>query len=235
MLRKFKMFFSGILMTSITLLYAEEAVITKMSGEVKVRRGLEEEWVSAAPGTSLDVMDTILTLEGKVLLKIQDGTNFELGENSILDISDLRRVTKREMFLYLMSAKVNKIQPRSEKTKLRVGNVSVVHGESKLKDETVKEINNDSWSKEFNGAVALFDQQFYTNTVIKLSKIKNKNSELNDCGQVDLYLAKSFEHLNEPGQALDAYQTAFEEISKSETCQKNSLSDVEAAIQRLKK
>ncbi len=221
-----------LLLTQFTL---ADVIISKVDGDVRVRRGLDENWTKAANGMTLKVIDTILTLEGNADLEMNDGTIFHLGSNSILDIGDLRRITKREMFLYLMSSKVDKIAPREDKAKLRVGNVSVVHGEMKsTTNNTDLQENTQSLNQEFNGALALYNQQFYTNTVVKLKKIQGKSQTTIDCGKIDYYLALTFEELNEPGQAIDAYQAALEQCQACENTDTQLLNQIESALKRLK-
>lgn len=213
------------------------AKILNLSGDVKVRRGLDETWQPARPGILLEEIDTILSLEGMVTLEIEEGVIFRLGSNSILDIGDLRKITKREMFLFLMSEKVDRINPRTEKTRLRVGNVSVVHGESKAESAEMTD-NQDSqkWIQEFNGAKALYDHDYHTNTIVKLNKIFNKHSVINDCGEIHFYLGATFEKLNEPGQAVDAYQIAIERGQNCGDSKSDGLIQAaREAIERLKK
>jgi hypothetical protein len=213
------------------------AKILSMSGEVKLRRGLDENWQPAASGMLLELLDTILTMEGNVVLEMEEGITFRLGSNSIIDIGDLRKITKREMFLYLMSEKVDKIKPRNQKTPLRVGNVSVVHGELKAESsDNGGDQHSQMWIKEFNGAKALYDQEFYPNTIVKLYKIQNKYPDINDCGEIHYYLGKTFEIINEPGQAVDAYQIIIErhEDCNSSDC-KRRIEEAQHAIKRLTK
>jgi hypothetical protein len=214
---------------------AHEAKIVKIKGEVKVRRGLEETWQVASRGMDLNIIDSILILEGEVELEIQDGLSFRLSSNSMLDIADLRKITRKQMFLFLMTEKVDKIPPRAEKTKLKIGNVSVVHGESKAKTSTSK--MNDveqKWQQELNGAKALFRQDYYPNSIVKLHKIHKKYSSTNDFGEIHFYLGKAFEEMDESGQAVDAYQIAME---KSKDCElakiKQLRSEAEKAVKQL--
>ena len=57
-------------------------------------------------------------------------------------------------------------------------------------------------------------------------------SEISDCGQVNLYLGKSFEELDEPGQAIDNYQIA---LDKADGCDSpdDTVDDAKKAIRRL--
>ncbi|MBN1999124.1 hypothetical protein JW935_16310 [candidate division KSB1 bacterium] len=190
--------------------------IKAIKGDVQVRRGMDEEWQPASGGTELEDLDTILCLEGNVTLLVDDNVTFDLGSHSILDISDLRRITKREMFLYLMSEKVKNIKPAKNRAKLQVGSVSVVHGESK---QQRKNFTNDSitsdWRLEHNGGVAMFRHGLYANTIVKLVKIQKKYAEIDDCGEIDFYIARAFQELDEAGQAVDRYERVLE---RSKAC-----------------
>ncbi len=189
------------------------AKIIKFSGEVKVRRGVEESWQPVSIGILLEYIDTILTgTNGTVVVQTSEGINFELGNNSILDISDLRKISEKELFLYLMSQKVQNIEPCEGKTKLRIGNVSVVHGESKVESENASrgELQPEFLVQETNGARALYDQKFYPNAIIKFYKIIDKYNSFQNKGEINLYLGRSFEALNHPGQAIDAYQSVID-------------------------
>jgi len=219
-----------------TVAAAPAVKIISISGEVKVRRGVEESWHPAAAGMSLEAIDTILTGEASaVALETPDGGTFRLGSYAILDIADLRKITEREMFLYLMSQKVNQIPQRPEKVKLRVGNVSVVHGESKAGESADKNKKPESqiWAQETNGAKALYEQRYYPNAVVKLHKVLAKYPDLEDCGEIHFYLGKAFEALNKPGQALEAYKVALDRLCENDPS-KQRAEAARQAIERLK-
>ena len=132
MIKKLVVILICVLLSTQIVFAATQVKIVNISGEVKIRRGVEETWEDAARGMVLKEIDTIQTGEGaEVTLEINSSESFKLRENSILDISDLRKISEKEMLLFLMSKKIQKIEPRKQKTPLRVGNVSVVHGESK--------------------------------------------------------------------------------------------------------
>jgi tetratricopeptide (TPR) repeat protein len=208
---------------------ATVAKIIGWKGEVKIRRGVEENWQAAAAGMLLEHLDTILTFEnGEAVLELSDGATFRLGGNTILDMSDLRKITERELFLHLMSRKISKIPPREDKTRLRIGNVSSVHGEQKAAVGNVVSDPSEEARRlqETNGAKALQAQHYYPNAILKFHHILNKYPDRNDCGEIHFYLGAAFEAINRPGQALDAYQTVIEQ-SQASPCED------EAAWQRL--
>jgi len=213
--------------------------IVKISGEVRVRRGMEETWQPATIGMLLKDVDTILTgSDSWVMLKISNGTVFKLTADAMLDISDLRKISEKELFLYLMSRKVRRIKPRSGKTKLHLGDVSVVHGESKVESAAGSPAEPDLrlWRRETNGARALHHQRFYPNSIIKYYNILEKYGNIPDCGEIYLYLGKSFEALRQHGQAMDAYQKAIIQIQQQHcTGEKGThwLNQAQQAMERL--
>lgn len=205
-----------ILTASVSALFAEAQLETVL-GDVQVRRGVEEEWSPAAVGIDLDDIDTILTLEGNATLKLADGSSFKLGPRSILDIGDLRRISRREMFLLVMSQKVQNIKPRERSSQLEVENVSSVHGlQQSTAPKRQPSSTNEAWKRELNAAVAMYQQQLYPNSVVKLHKLLGRHADILDCGEVYLYLGKSFEALDERGQAIDFYHAA---VDKSGSCE----------------
>lgn len=217
--------------------FALEAKVLTISGEVKVRRGVEEKWEVATIGIRLKEIDTILTgSEGEVVLELPDGKRFRLGSNAVLDIADLRKITKQELFLILVEDKINKIEKKEGATPLRIGNVSVVHGASRDTSSTpLVKIQVETQERIRNGIRALFNQEFYTNTILKIHNNKSEAELSNSCGELYYYLGKSFELIDNPGQAIDAYQMVISS-SNSETCSQSEwVIQANAGIKRLQK
>ena len=226
---------SLLLVIALETSYALEAKILTISGEVKVRRGVEEKWEVATIGLRLKEIDTILTgSEGEVLLELPDGKRFRLESNAILDIADLREISKQELFLILVEDKINKIEKKEEATPLRIGNVSVVHGASRdtASIPSVK-IQVETQERVRNGIRALFVQEYYTNTILKIHNIKNEAELSIGCGELYYYLGKSFESIDNPGQAIDAYQMVISS-GNGETCSQSEwVIQANAGIKRL--
>lgn len=207
---------------------APAAKIIALNGEVKIRRGVEENWQAAAVGMLLESVDTILTFENAtVVLELNEGTTFRLSGNTLLEMLDLRKITERELFLHLMSQKISKIPPADEKTRLRVGNVSAVHGEQKKASSGQIVDSGERRQQETNGAKALLAQRYHPNAILKFHQILAKYPNNDDCGEIQFYLGQAFEAINRPGQALDAYQAVIEQ-SRAANC------DDEFAKQRLR-
>ncbi len=191
-------------------------LVETIRGDVRVRRGLEENWSKARPGLPLEALDTVLSGEAsETVLRLEDGTRFTLGGNAILDIGDLRRITERQMFLFLMSRKVEGLAASDSARPIRIANVSVVRG-AKRGDRTGADAEGSAgkaeWVREKNGAEALNNAGMTPNAVIRLCKILERYPGLKDGGEIHAMLGRAFESMNQPGRAMDAYRTALERV-----------------------
>ena len=93
------------------LQFAANARIVEMSGEVKVRLGVDENWQPAQLNLLLEDIDTIWTGEdGITVLELNNGQKFQLSANSMLDIADLQKIDEQELFLRLMKMKLGKLE-----------------------------------------------------------------------------------------------------------------------------
>ncbi len=211
--------------------------IISASGTVQVRRGMEEDWQQAKVGMSLKEIDTIMVGEGgSTTLELENAVRFTLGSMSMLDIGDLRSITERELFLFLMSEKISNIEAEGEKPKLHIENVSVVRADNKNKQsDSDRNIEPHDMSKmEINGAKALYEQEYYPNAIMKLHRILNKTITEDAVVHAFFYLGKSFESIDETGRAVEAYKATLkylEEYLINNTAIKRACN---AAVERLR-
>jgi hypothetical protein len=229
-----------VLASALRLFAAEDAVrIVRLRGDVRVRRGMEETWVPAGAGMLLKPLDTIFTGEAsEAVLSMEDGSRFTLGGNAVLDAGDLRRITERQMFLFLMSQKVGRLTAPDSTAPLHIANVSVVRGSDKrVEAGSSTAADERGWVREKNGARALFDAGYVTNTVVKLHKIMQRYPLADDHGEIQFSLGQAFEALNETGRALDSYNASLEAINRNPDNGKTATdrrAKIEAAQGRLK-
>ena len=192
--------------------FADQVKIIEVRGEVNIRHGVEESWQPALPGILLEDIDSILSgKNGRAVLETTAGRRFELSPNSQIDIADLRRLSDQELFLHLMKEKLNKIGSRPEKTPIKVGTVSAVHGSSQDSVETSlageKVVDPEPI---LNGIRDLFNQKYYPNSILKIHRFLNLYNSGSDCGELYYYLGYSFEELQQPGQAMEAYRNSIQ-------------------------
>ncbi len=223
------------LLTAMVPLFANVSIL-KMQGDIKVRMGLDENWQPAAPDMTLRNIDTILTGErSTVTLNLSDEMTFTLGSQSILDIADLRKITERELFLFLTAEKVKQI-PNPGSSKIRIENVSVVRADNRsVHNQSPDRESDNNWRYAVNGARALHQQNLFPNAVIKLMNILKKYGAVDDHGLIQLYLGQSFEALEKNGRALDAYHRAAKQSEKLNDAQIQKIhQSAESGIKRLK-
>jgi hypothetical protein len=231
--------FAGVL--SFRILFAESPVrVVAVTGDVRVRRGLEESWSPSGAGAELKALDTIFCGEAsQAVLALEDGTRFTLGGNALLDVSDLRRITERQLFLFLMSQKIGRITESDSSSVLHITSVSVVRGTQKqipaggpspAADPTLR-------IREKNGARTLFEAGLVPNAIIKYYRILQRYPSADDRGDIQFNLGRAFEAIHETGRALEAYQEARERLNSGpgtapQTAERGAL--IEAALRRLK-
>lgn len=214
------------------------ARIVKVGGDVQVRRGVEETWQPALAAMLLEDIDTIWAgSKGEATLETDAGGQFIIGPNTMLDIVDLKKISKQELFLYLTAQKVQKITPPAAKPSLRIGNVSVVHGESKAETGADSSLASGYWLQEKNGARALYEQKYYPNAVIKYHKLLGAYQNQPDCGELHFFLAKALENLENTGQAADAYQDVIQRFEAQKCSAPEAqqwYTEAQQALKRLK-
>ena len=98
---------TGIILMVSVVSEAQEALILRIHGSVKIRRGVSEEWLPARPNMFLRRIDTIMS-EGNswAELRIDEKETYRLPQKAMLDICDLKRISEDELFLMLMDQKL---------------------------------------------------------------------------------------------------------------------------------
>ena len=201
----------------------QTVTVKSVRGDVRVRRGLAETWTPVRTGDLLRAVDTIRSGEAaEAVLNLEGGVTFRLGVMSILDIGDLRRITERELFLYVMSEKVRKL-PETEPGKLEITRVSVVRAEDRSESPTSDAVQTpDLEPLEFNGAKALFDQAFVTNAALKTHRLLERYPDSSRRVKSWMLLGACYERLGQPGRALEAYRAAEESAPSEEDARQAS-------------
>jgi hypothetical protein len=211
------------------------AKIQSVTGDVEIRLGMDETWQAAKADITLREIDTILTgKDGRVELKLSTGASFILGARSMLDISDLRNISEQDLFLWMMSSKVKSLDVKTEKQPVRIGNVSVVHGESKAPGKPgIVSTPVERIEYEKNGAMALYNYKLFPNCIIKMHRLLSTNVPPTDCGEIHYVLGKSFAAIQKNGQAMDEFQTAITCQQQQNGVQPTWLEDARLSMSRL--
>jgi hypothetical protein len=194
-----------------------EVVVVELKGVVMVRRGVEEEWVTAKRGLHLYRLDTIETEKrASVKLTIGGRRDFVLPEEAILEISDLEEMTKEELLLFLVEQNVARTDAREKGIKL--GGSSIPRGRMEPEEDPLGgRDRTDLGVKRFNGIQSLFEHGYLTNAIAGFKKLLlSKDFEKSAWRDHAQYLiAESFRGLGWHGRAIKAYEGLLQAYPQS--------------------
>ncbi len=217
------------LVISISLAKVQDDIykVKKLKGEAEVRHGAKENWEKLSLGDALKSDDTILLWKNAYVEIEGDKVFFKSNGSVIINISDLRRLTKEDLLLQLAFEEmknVPEIKREEAKTKSTgIYGTDIVGKETKLKP---KENLTQFW---VNGVKALFENGFYETASLRAKKLMLKFDELKDNLELKLIIATSLEKLEIYGEAISEYKRIIS-TSKDE----NLNSKIERKIQELK-
>lgn len=206
--------------------WAANMTVKMIEGYAEVRRGVSEEWKALAVGDILKPEDTIRTGENaEVKIQVAENDFFMLYSYSVLDIADIRQLTKNDLLLKLSMEHIRSV-PNS-KPNIKSPSTTIMHGENKAtaavkSSNTQKEISADIGTMRLEGARALFLQKYYSSAIISI-KTTIRKFGLRDPFVALQLAAQSFERLGLIQHAIDEYiassNTRLTEAEKKEAQQ----------------
>ena len=212
-------------------LYA--AVVVQMTkGHAEVRRGVSEEWKTLLVGDVLRPEDTIRTgEEAEVKLQIGEKEYFVLHAFSMIDIADIRQISKNDLLLKLSLEHIRSI-PNS-RPGLQTPSTTVMHGDDKsLKEPAAspmrREASGEIGTMRLEGAKALYQQKYFSSTILSV-KAAARRFGIRDWFSAHRIIAQAFERLGLIQQAIDEFASC-NDMQINEAQQQ----EVRAQIARLK-
>jgi len=192
---------------------AGEIVVQKLQGDVKVRHGVTEVWVTVAPGDVLRPDDTMKT--GKkgsaviVLPSSAEGSGstrtFVLPGDVIVDMSDVRALTPEELMLKLTMEKVRASSYQWKSDDLQIPSAAVVHGADRSSDQVMRESDPAAGVLQINGAHVLFANGFYATCALRGMEVFRLYPPLAKQFKSRLMVAEALEKANLRGEAVNEY------------------------------
>ncbi len=178
--------------------------VKKLKGEAQVRHGAKENWQKLATGDTLHADDTIiLWKDGYIEIETENST-FKSSGGIILNISDLKRLTKEEFLLQLAFEEMKNI-PEVKREKQNARSTGIYGSEINIKEPKPKEAQNLThfWT---GGVKSLFENGFYETASIRAKNLMSKFNELKDDIDLKIIVAKSLEKLGLYGEAIAEYR-----------------------------
>ncbi len=189
---------------------AGEIVVNQIKGEVAVRSGIEETWHPVKPGDKLKPHDSMKTGKGAsaVLLVSLQGSDkparISLPPNVILDLSDVRNLTRDELILSLTMERVKASPSNPKENELEIPNATVVHGERRT-EEGADKADEEAAVLRMNGTRVLFTNGFFSTCALKGLSLLERFPSLGKTFENRYLVAESLERSDLRGEALNEY------------------------------
>jgi len=178
--------------------------VKKLKGDAQVRHGARENWQKLTSGDTLRPDDTVI-LWKDAYIEIETGNGiFKSNGGIILNISDLRRLSKEELLLQLAFEEMRNI-PDVKSEGQSAKSTGIYGSEISKKEPKIKEAQNLThfW---VGGVKALFENGFYETASIRAKNLMFKFSELKDNLDLKILVATSLEKIGLYGEAIAEYR-----------------------------
>jgi hypothetical protein len=174
--------------------------VKKLNGTAQVRHGAREVWEKLSVGDTLRPTDTIF-LDKNSYIEIEGAKTFFKSNGSlIINISDLRRLSKEELLLQLAFEEMKAI-PEMKKDKPNARSTGI-YGADIEKEKTTLKAGWNSAKFWASGVKALFENGFYETASIRAKDLMSRFDELKDDIELKMIIATSLEKLELYGEAI---------------------------------
>ncbi len=202
--------FIVIILTDIT--FAQSYKAEKVKGDVKVQIGANENWFDVKDGMELNA-NTILSTGKNSSLQISNGdTKFSLKENSVLSVSDIKKMTLDELILALAMEDMINAPKKNDKTN---SENTAVYGSEEKGDKKLVIPDDDFGMKRLNGAMQLSENGFEESAVVTAKETYRKYPTSKINSSMRIYFANNL-------SGLGLYEEAYNEFNSIKSL---SLSD----------
>jgi hypothetical protein len=202
-----------------------------MKGEVSVRHGVSEQWLTVAQGDVLKPEDSIrLGKKASATVLTENGTKLLIPEMTVLDLSDLRMLTQEELLLKLAMERVRIAPDQGRENDFHIPRTTTIHGSNMGTAPAVISAVLNAGIMQLNGVKVLYNNGYYATSVLKAKEIFRLTPETTNSIDARLMVASALEKLNVRSEAL----TEYTEIAK-ENLSQSQRTLVEGRIAQLKK
>jgi hypothetical protein len=179
--------------------------VVSVRGNVYVRHGVEEKWGRIAAGDMLKPDDSIKLPENSgATLSVNEKSTLKIPERVILDLADLRQLTREELLLKLAMEQVRSV-PARERGGFAVPRTTTVHGSDRGTVPIAKPGNLDDGLMRLGGARFLYTGKFFATCILKVKEIFRVWPELSGKSEDRIMVARAMENMNLKGEALAEY------------------------------
>ncbi len=175
-------------------------------GDVKVRRGVGEQWQQIKAGEILQLDDAIfIGRKSTASISLDGQKKITLPERTIVEISDLRYLSKEELLLKLAMDRIIAVPQQDRKDGLMPAQTTVIHGEKKPETSAAAKPSVENALKILNGAKLLFENNFYGTCALRVREVLRIHPTIEGSIEYKLLAANSLEKAELYDEALSEY------------------------------
>lgn len=143
--------------------YAQSFVVEKISGDVKVQRGTNEEWENVTVNQTLNGEDVLLTgIDASIQLN-RDGDRFILKDNSALGLNYVKSISINDLLLALAREDIRNLHNINGNDGTKN---TAVYGEKIVDADLTQPSQSDFGLKKLNGAIQLAENGFKETSIL---------------------------------------------------------------------
>lgn len=200
----------GILFFGIGSAVCGEIVVERVRGEVMVREGVDESWKPAKVQDRLRPHDSMMTGENGsafllVTMESEEMKRISLPAGIILDLSDIRTLTREELILKLTMERVKAAPYQWKSNDLQIPNATVVHGSGVSGQEREEGTDLETARLQMNGTRVLYSSGYFSTCALKGLSLLGRFPSLGESFDNRFLVAESLERAGLPGEALHEY------------------------------
>ncbi len=182
--------------------------IVTVKGDVRIRRGVTEQWVAATKGDVLKPEDSMKSGKKSSAVILIDGKEkVTVPELVIIDCSDFRRLTSDQLMLMLAMETVRLVPAGQHEGDVTIPRTTTIHGESQESLSAQAPARSSAGQMQLNGTKVLYDKGFFATCVLKAKEVFRLNPELMNMIDMRLMVANAFERMKLNGEALSEYRS----------------------------
>jgi hypothetical protein len=155
-------------------LNAQDFTVEKISGDVFVMSGTEEEWTKVKIGQKLNKNDLISTSEKSLIRLSSKEGKFLLQSNSALNLSSVKKITLNELLLALAAEEIRNIPSKKNNSDL---NNTAVYGKEETLSKKEITLSSKLGSKKINGAKQLAESGYKESALLVAKETYRKYPE----------------------------------------------------------
>lgn len=195
-----------ILFIVLTVSIFAEVKMQGIKGDVKVRHGVSEEWITTKIGDTLSLDDAIKVGEKSLAILLVDASKkIIITAKSIIEVSDLRTLSQEDLLLKLAMDKILSVPAQDRNNDLTPARTAIIHGEKKSDTVHPKSTSTEAALMQLSGAKILYDHSYYGTCILRVKDVFRINPALDVDVEYSLITAKAFEKSNLMSEALNEY------------------------------